>query len=62
MRQSGHWGSDNPIDAQTFYQLLHDAIAKLNVTQAVTPFINDPQIAGTQFAPRLNAWNQSFWN
>jgi predicted nucleotidyltransferase component of viral defense system len=57
MRQSGHWKGDDPLTAESFQRLIHEAIEGLDVEKArreVSPFVRN------QEAPAL--WSQEFFH
>jgi flagellar hook-basal body complex protein FliE len=46
MRQTGQWRGGDPLTRQSFAQLLHQAIDRLDVRQAkqeVRPFLKNPE-------------------
>lgn len=56
MRQTGHWSGEASLSAQTFSELLAEAIDRLDVGQArrdVAPFVKDPQM--------IAIWSRDFF-
>jgi hypothetical protein len=56
MRQTGHWGGDEPLTPQKFHELLGNAVSNLDVNQArkeVGLFVKNPG--------NLTIWSREFF-